>query len=84
MPMVSRIVNIGSQKLLDGGIADSIPLEYFEREGYDRNVVILTQPQGYEKRQNRLLPLLKAFQGEATVTVWPGRASAVSHLPSLK
>lgn len=59
MPMVSRIVNIGSQKLLDGGIADSIPLEYFEREGYDRNVVILTQPQGYEKRQNRLLPLLR-------------------------
>ena len=28
--------------------------------GYDRNVVILTQPMGYEKKKNKALPLMKA------------------------
>ena len=59
MPLVSRIVEIDGQKLLDGGIADSIPVEFFERSGYDRNVAVLTQPEGYRKRENRLLPLIR-------------------------
>ena len=59
MPMVSRIVEINGQKLLDGGIADSIPLHFFESVGYDRNVVILTQPQGYMKEHNKRMPLLR-------------------------
>ena len=37
----------------------SIPLQYFERIGYDRNVVILTQPDGYVKEHNRLMPLMR-------------------------
>ena len=49
MPLVSRVVEIGSQKLLDGGITDSIPLRFMENKGYDRNVVILTRPEGYVK-----------------------------------
>lgn len=49
MPLVSRVVEIGSQKLLDGGITDSIPLRFMENKGYDRNVVILTRPAGYVK-----------------------------------
>ena len=53
MPMVSRAVKIGEQKLLDGGIADSIPIRYFESIGYERNIVILTQPEGYVKRPMR-------------------------------
>ncbi len=59
MPFVSKPVSIGDQLLLDGGIADSIPLAYFENEGYERNVVILTQPEGYSKGHNRLMPLLR-------------------------
>ena len=59
MPFVSKPVSIGDQLLLDGGIADSIPLAYFESEGYERNVVILTQPEGYTKGHNRLMPLLR-------------------------
>lgn len=59
MPLVSRIVEIDGQKLLDGGISDSVPLQYFERIGYDRNVVILTQPKGYLKKKNSLIPLMK-------------------------
>ena len=59
MPLVSRIVKIGGKKLLDGALCDSIPLEYFETIGFDRNVVVLTQPQGYVKRPTRALALLK-------------------------
>ena len=47
--MVSEVVEVDGLKLQDGGIIDSIPLKYFESIGFDRNVVILTQPKGYVK-----------------------------------
>ena len=50
MPIVSKVVPIGHRLLIDGGIADSIPLHYFQQQGYGRNVVILTQPADYEKQ----------------------------------
>ncbi|MBE7022366.1 MAG: patatin family protein [Ruminococcaceae bacterium] len=59
MPMVSRIVEVGGHKLLDGGIADSIPLRYFEGLGYKKNVVVLTQPKDYIKKKNRMMPLIR-------------------------
>lgn len=59
MPLVSKVVNIHGCKLLDGGVADSIPLAYTESIGYDRNVVVLTQPLGYQKEHNRLMPLMR-------------------------
>ncbi|MBR1547644.1 MAG: patatin family protein [Prevotella sp.] len=59
MPMVSKVVSLQGRKLLDGGVADSIPLEYFEAIGYRHNVVILTQPLGYRKEHNRLMPLMR-------------------------
>lgn len=60
MPLVSQIVEIDGQKLLDGGIADSVPLKYFQSIGYTKNAVILTQPKGYIKEPNRALPLIRA------------------------
>lgn len=59
MPMVSRIVEVEGRKLLDGGVADSIPLRFFQKQGYERNLVILTQPADYQKRHNRLMPLMR-------------------------
>ena len=59
MPLVSRIVKIGEQELLDGGIADSIPFEWFIQNGYERNIVVLTQPKGYVKSKNSLMPLVR-------------------------
>ena len=61
MPLVSRPVFIGTTPYLDGGIADSIPLSYFESIGYERNVVILTQPKGYLKEKNKTIPLMRIF-----------------------
>lgn len=59
MPLASRIVEIGNYKLLDGGVADSIPLQYFQKEGYKRCIVVLTQPLGYRKKKLKVLPLVR-------------------------
>jgi len=59
MPLASKVVELEGQKVLDGGVADSIPLEYFEHIGYDRNVVVLTQPAGFVKEHNPLMPLMR-------------------------
>lgn len=61
MPIVSRPVEVGGYKLLDGGIADSIPLRYFQDLGYERNIVILTQPKGFTKRRTKLMPAFHLF-----------------------
>ncbi|WP_290158909.1 patatin family protein [uncultured Duncaniella sp.] len=50
MPIVTRPVSVADgHLLLDGGISDSIPLAYFQSQGFDRNVVVLTQPLDYRK-----------------------------------
>lgn len=59
IPLLSQIVEIDGQKLLDGGIADSIPVKYFESIGYTKNLAVLTRPNGYRKQKNSALPLIK-------------------------
>ena len=59
LPLVSRVVEVEGKRLMDGGMADSIPLRYFEEIGYDRNVVILTQPRGYVKGKNKMMPIIR-------------------------
>ncbi len=49
MPYVSKIVEIDGKKYLDGGVADSIPIEAFRNLGYDKNIVVLTRPRDYCK-----------------------------------
>ena len=60
MPLAAKIVKIGHYGLLDGGVADSIPVRFFESIGYKRNLIILTQPKGYTKKKNKLLPAIRA------------------------
>lgn len=64
MPLASRPVEADGYRLLDGGIADSIPIRYFESIGYDRNIVVLTQHDGYEKKKNSMLPLVRIRLGK--------------------
>lgn len=59
MPVVSRPVDIGGKRYLDGGIVDAVPYAYMESLGYDRNVIVLTQPEDYRKRKAGMLPLLR-------------------------
>lgn len=59
MPLVSKLIHIDGKALSDGGTADSIPIRYFEQIGYEKNVVVLTQPSGFVKKRNSLLPFLR-------------------------
>ena len=61
MPIAARIVTVEGKKLLDGGIADSIPLRFFQEQGYNRNLVVLTQPANYVKKPNKLMPLMRLW-----------------------
>ena len=49
MPFCSRMVRIGEEKYLDGGIADSIPVRAALEMGYEKLIVVLTQPADYVK-----------------------------------
>ena len=60
MPLFSSIVEIGNRKLLDGGIADSIPLQFMEHKGYEKIVVVVTQPTTYVKKKNSAMAVIKA------------------------
>lgn len=59
MPLVSNIVKIDDYKLLDGGMADPIPLKYCESLGCNKNLVVLTQPKEYRKKPNKLMWLIR-------------------------
>ena len=61
MPIVSTPVEIAGRKLLDGGMVDCIPLAQFQRMGYERNIVVLTRPKGYQKTPGKLSLLFKLF-----------------------
>ena len=74
MPLVSRPVPLEGRLLLDGGIVDSIPLKQFQTMGFERNVVVLTQPRGFLKRRTRLMPLFRLFMHR-----YPAIVEAMSH-----
>lgn len=59
MPLAAKIVKIDEGEFLDGGITDSIPIKKMQELGYSKNIVILTQEEGYRKKPNSLLPLIK-------------------------
>lgn len=51
IPLASKIVEINNKKYLDGGISDSIPLDKCISLGYDKIIVVLTQPLEFKKKQ---------------------------------
>lgn len=60
LPFVSPVTCVDGVPMLDGGIADSIPVEYAASQGYERQVVILTRNRGYRKKDSTM-PLSKVF-----------------------
>lgn len=50
MPFGSEIIKIDDKKYLDGGISDSIPLDKCISLGYEKIIVVLTQPLDYRKK----------------------------------
>ena len=50
LPLMAPPVEIGSHFYLDGGVADSVPVEQvLDKAGYDRAVVVLTRERGFVK-----------------------------------
>lgn len=59
LPLISRMVTIEGRKYLDGGLADSIPIQRSILDGNRKNVVILTKEKGYVRQQASRLQLVK-------------------------
>lgn len=55
MPMVSKMVEVDGKRYLDGGIADSIPLQKTFALGYNKIIVVLTQPLDYRKKPSSMM-----------------------------
>lgn len=72
LPYVSKIVNVDGIPMLDGGIADSIPVQHAIDMGYEHNVVILTRNKGWRDHgKDRKIPYL--------YTNYPRLRVALSH-----
>ena len=54
MPFVSRCVEFEGSKYLDGAISDPIPIQKALEAGYEKIVVVLTRPENYQKRKERM------------------------------
>ena len=78
MPVVSKPVEVGGHLLLDGGLADSIPLEFMVGKGYERNIVILTREEGFRKTAEHGLWLMKPW-----LRKWPKVLEALKRRPAM-
>jgi len=77
MPVVSNIVTVDGYRMLDGGIVCSVPYEYMEQQGYNRNVIVLTRQKGYRKKKSSIVPLVKLVLRKYPAV---GQAMAGRHL----
>ena len=61
MPLLAQTVLIDGKRLLDGGICDSVPIEYSKSLKATKHIVVLTQDASYIKGPNSLMPLARLF-----------------------
>ncbi len=59
LPLVFQIVTINGKKYLDGGLADSIPIQRSILEGNKKNVIVLTKEEGYIRKPSENLNLIR-------------------------
>ena len=76
MPLVSKVVEVEGRKLLDGGVVNSIPIEWMKEQGVDRIIAVLTREEGYVKKKRALLPLAKL-----ALSKYPKLAQAMDRRP---
>lgn len=54
LPFVSQITYVDGVPMLDGGITDSIPVQYALDQGYENLVVVMTRNKGYRKKDTKM------------------------------
>ena len=58
-------------------MVDAIPLKAFQKMGYERNIVVLTQPRDYFKKKSKLVWIIKQLTKK-----YPNAASLALNLIS--
>lgn len=53
MPFVSQTVEIGGNLYLDGGVADTVPIDYSLATGVEKQIVVLSQDRTFVQQRNR-------------------------------
>lgn len=59
LPLLCPPVYIDEKCYLDGGISDSIPIRKAIKDGYKKNILILTRNKSYKKRPSKLNRVVK-------------------------
>ena len=54
LPFIARMTTINGVPMLDGGVADAIPVKKALEEGWDKLIVILTREEDYRKKYRPL------------------------------
>ena len=78
MPAVSHLVEIKGRKFLDGGITDAVPFKFMEYKGYNRNVIVLTQPEGYRKEKSKATAMF-----DVMLRKYPNAVKAMRRRPQM-
>lgn len=60
LPLYAKMVELDGKHYLDGAIADSIPVNYAQKLGNAKNVVVLTRDVHYRKEQEKNFPVIRA------------------------
>ena len=63
MPFVSKPVGINKNLYLDGAVADAVPFRKALEEKYEKIIVVLTRPAGFNRKEKSHLPY-KLFYGK--------------------
>lgn len=59
LPLISDMVEYEGYRLLDGGLADPIPIRKSVEDGNERHIVVLTQSMGFRERPAMFMGLME-------------------------
>lgn len=61
IPLMAQPVEYGGRLLMDGGLADPLPIQKALADGVTKPIIILTKEKGYRKKRNSFARLVPAF-----------------------
>jgi predicted patatin/cPLA2 family phospholipase len=66
LPLVQKPVFYQGRVLMDGGIADAVPIQKSISDDNQRHVIVLTQPKGYRKKPSKIAWLVRRRYSQYT------------------